>query len=269
MGRRRGLTLVELMIAVAIMTIIAGTISAVSMAMQQASNYTYDRGTALQHGRVALERINQQIAGAYTAPGHPGVAVYVETLGTYRYPDTLLVWRPAGTPANVNGPPLISEVYFYCFDPTTPGTLIELTAPSDNRTIPLDATLQTSTWKTALDGLKMASTSKKTTLTTLLRTATVTGSAPSSMSKTRGVVRFELTVTPSLANITSYQGGSITWANLPWPQGLYSSLFGMRQVWLRSELQLMPASKTGQQDTSGQLPIPVFGSQAIYSLLTP
>jgi prepilin-type N-terminal cleavage/methylation domain-containing protein len=267
---RRGLTLVELLIAVAITTIIAGTMSAVSIAMSQASNYTNDRGTALQHGRVALDRMNLNISKAYATTGHPGLAVYVETLGTNRYPDTLLVWCPNGAPANPNGPPLIKELYIYCFDPTAPGTLIELTAPSDTRTIPLDASLQTSTWKAVLDGLKTSSSSVKTTLTPLLRTCTVTGNgAPSSMVKTRGAIRFELTVTPSLANYTSYLAGTTTWANLPWPQGLYSSQFGMRQVWVRTELQLMPASKAGQQDTSGMLPIPLFGSSSIYYTMTP
>src|SRR5947207_1272867 len=61
---RRGLTLVELLIASAIMSIMAGAMSALAISMRQATEYTNDRGTALQHGRVSLERINQILSTA-------------------------------------------------------------------------------------------------------------------------------------------------------------------------------------------------------------
>ena len=271
-ARRAGLTLVEMMVAIAIMTIMAGAVGSLSVAIQQANDYSNGRSTALQHARVSVERINRMVTTAYAAPTHPGVAVYVTTWGTNRYPDTLLVWQPPnGVPTNPLGPPLISEVTFYCFDPTTPANLLELTAPGDTRTIPFDSTLQTTAWGTALDALKRANTSQKTTLTTLLRqfTATGSGAQPAGFSATRGAARFELTLAPLASEYSAYLGGSSTWANMSWPVGLYSSQFGLRRVWVRTELQLMPANRAGQQDTTGGLVLPFFSSAAFSYTMTP
>jgi hypothetical protein len=244
-----------------------------AIAMQQASTYNEGRTTALQHARVALERIDLMLTTAYAAPNHPGAAVYVDTLGTYRYPDTLIVWHPAGgTPVNAAGPPLISECIFYCWDPSAPTNLIELTAPSNNSTIPLDSTLQTTAWRSTLNALKTASSSKKTVLTTLLRTASVSsgsGSLPTGMANLRGAVRFELTVTPSAATYSSYLAGNTTWANLPWPAGMYGSQFGLRQIWLRCELQLTPSVAPGQAGAASLSPIAFFGSSVLTDQMTP
>jgi pilin/secretion family protein with methylation motif len=268
---RGGLTLVELMIASSIMTIMCGAMAALAMALQQSSEYNYGHSTALQHARVTLERINRIVSTAYTAPGHPGVAVYVDTVGTYRYPDTLIVWQPSGMPTNLLGPPLIGECVFYCCDPSNPANLIEFTSPGDARTIPFDATLQTTGWRTTLNSLKTAGSSQKTTLTTLLRQCALSsgGSIPTGMATTRGAVRFELTVTPSTNSYSSYLAGTTTWTNLAWPQGLYGSQYGMRSVWLRTELQLMPVQKTGQQDPTGTLCLPFFGSTVLQEAMTP
>lgn len=266
------MTLVELLVATAIMSILAGSLVALTTATQQGSTYSTDYSTALQHGRVTLERIDYILSGAYSTPGHPAAAVYVETIGNYRYPDTLIIWHPAGTPANVNGPPLVSECYFYCWDPTTPSTLIELTNTSNTSTIPLDATLQTGAWKATLDSLKTSSSSKKTVLTTLLRPCSVStngSSVPSGTATTRGAVRFNLTVSPSLTEYSNYQAGSTTWGNMSWPQGLFASTYGVRQVWLATELQLMPASKAGTQDPTGLFVIPMFGSSTLYYTMSP
>ena len=45
---------------------------------------------------------------------------------------------------------------------------------------------------------------------------------------------------------------------------MYSTAGGLRQVWVSTELQLMPAQLLGEQDTTGQLPISFFGSTAMY-----
>jgi len=255
--------------SVAIMGILAGAMAGISMAVQQSALYNYGRTTSTQNARVALERINRMILTATSAENYPGVAVCTTSIGSYLFPDTLLVWHPAsGTPTNAAGPPLISELLIYCFDPNTPNNLIELTAPTNTGTIVMDcATLSSGSWPTVIAGLKTAATSQKTVLTSLLRTAA--SSSSGSTSGLRGVVRFNLDLHATATEWSSYQGGSLTWANIAWPQGLYSSAGALRQAWVHSELQLMPAQLQGQQDPSGQRPLVYFGSAALYYQVTP
>jgi len=260
---RRGMTMVELLMAVAIMGILAGAMAGIAMAVQQSAVYNYGRTTSAQNARVSLDRINRMVLTATSAPNYPGVAVCTTTIGSYLFPDTLLVWHPAsGTPVNAAGPPLISELVIYCFDPNTPNNLIELTAPTNNSTIVMDsATLSSGSWPNVIAGLKTASSSQKTVLTSLLRTAAASG--------VRGVVRFNLDLHATASEWTSYQNGSLTWANIAWPQGLYSSAGALRQASVRTELQLMPAQLQGQQDPSGQQPLIYFGSASLYYQVNP
>jgi hypothetical protein len=264
------MTLVEMTMAMTIMGIMASVLAALALSVQESTDYNVGRGTGLQHARVTLGRINQMLAGANAAtinsggtPGeYPGAAVVYDQVGNYTYPDTLLIWNPAGTPANPNGPPLVRELLIYCPDPAAPNQLIELTAPSDARAIPLDGpTLNVDPWKTQITLLKSAATSQKTILTKLLRTASVPGS--NGASGLRGAVRFGLDLHPSLAEMSAYQAGSLAWSSMQWPAGVYSSMAGLRQVWVRTELQLMPPQFQGQQDTTGQLPLPFFGSATL------
>src|ERR1700677_4263322 len=114
---RPGMTMVELLMAVGIMGILAGAMAGIAMAVQQSALYNYGRMTSAQNARVALERINRMIFTATSAENSPGVAVCTTSIGSYLFPDTLLVWHPAsGTPANAAGPPLISELIIYCYD---------------------------------------------------------------------------------------------------------------------------------------------------------
>lgn len=264
---RGGLTLLEMLISISIVSIIALAMSGLAITVRQTTAYTQGYGTALQHGRVVLERIHSLVSGAYTTPNHPGVVVVFDPLGSYRFPDTLLVWRPAGTPANAAGPPLLGEVVIVCPDPADPSRLVEITAPGDTRPVPLDsAALNTTAWRNALAAVKTADTSRKTVLTNLLRTARTSSGATGTV---RGAVRFECELHPTAAEWASYQAGSLAWQNLSWPQGLYhaASRSGLRQVWVRSELQLLPDALPGQQDASAQQVVPLFGSTAVYYTL--
>jgi prepilin-type N-terminal cleavage/methylation domain-containing protein len=266
---RAGLTLVELMMAVAIMGIMAGAMSMLAASVQQGAAYNEGRGASLQHARVVFDRINRMVNSATTAPTHPGVGVVVTTSGSNLYPDTLIVWTPAnGTPTNPGGPPLVKECTIYCPDPNTPSQLVEITAPSDSTPLPLDSTLNTTAGQAQVAAIKTASTSKKTLLTDLLRTASTSTSSNGSTSLC-GAVRFNLDLYPSTANYSSYLAGTSTWISLPWPRGMYSSTFGLRQVYLHTELQLMPKNRKGQQDTSGSLPVPFYNSNTLYYMMSP
>jgi len=65
--------------------------------------------------------------------------------------------------------------------------------------------------------------------------------------------------------MTSYRGGSLAWEDVAWPQGWFSTSCGMRQIWLRSELQLV----SEEYNDDGTLPataigLPFLGSATNY-----
>jgi len=74
--------------------------------------------------------------------------VVTTQVNTFTYPDTLVVWRPTGTPANPTGLPLYSELVIYCPHPTIPNQFVEMTAPTNTQTVP--AATDQAGWQTAL-----------------------------------------------------------------------------------------------------------------------
>jgi hypothetical protein len=172
-----------------------------------------------------------------------------------------VVWRPSsGTPANPQGAPLASELVIFCPDPAAPSHLVELTVPADSSTLPVPTS---STFKSYIDALKTESGVQKTLLTDLMHTDT----DPSNV--LRGCVRFVVTVNPSYSDINSYRSGTTAWASVPWAQGVWSSNSGMRQVWARTELQLMPAGAWLVTNIAAKQPVPFFGSAANYYEVLP
>lgn len=257
---RRGLTLTELLLATAVMSIVAGITGMLATTVEQGWKAGEGLSDALQNGRVIRERILQRVQQAYTAELYPGFAVAVTMVGTNRFPDTLVVWSPSGTPVNVNGPPKISECIFFCPNPSAPNELLEITAPSDNRDIPFDSTLSGTAWLSDLSTLKSATTSTRVVVTKLLRVAQ-TGA--SDASTRRGCVRFEQTLGPTAADWASYRAGTLAWSSVPFAQSIRGTQFGLRQSRLRFEMQLMADGDTAT-DTVQQEAIAVFGSAALY-----
>jgi prepilin-type N-terminal cleavage/methylation domain-containing protein len=263
-GLRRGLTLLELMLAMTVSTILIGSLAVLADATRRTSEFNEGQSATVQHARVVFQRINRYLSEAYATETYPGVVVVDETIGSHRHCDTVLIWRPAGgTPANAAGPPLVKELLIICPDPSDPRRLVEITAPSDSRTIQLnEASLLTSSGRSFVSGIKTASTSVKTLLTPLMRTAATSSGGSNNL---RAALRFECELHPTTAEMTAYRGGSLDWNEIAWPQGIFSSTFGQRQIWLRSEVQLMSQS----YNADGTLPatavaIPFYGSGTRY-----
>jgi hypothetical protein len=260
------MTLIELMFSLTITSILVGTLGVMAHSVGQHSKYNEGQTTALQQARVGLERLNRYVSEAYATETYPGVVVMDETIGGVRYPDTVLIWHPStGTPANAAGPPQIRELIIICPDPANPSRLLEITAPTDSRTIQLnEASINSSAGRALVNSVKSANGSVKAVLTYQLRTASpASGSA-------RGVVRFECELHPTAAEISAFRNGTAAWTSLAWPQDTYGSNFGVRQVWLRSELQLTSLARA----SDGSLPddamtLPFFGSSACYYQLKP
>lgn len=263
--RRAGLTLLELLIATTMMLMLAGVLGGLAAAVQTSADYSQGHGDATQHARVALERITRNVTQATAAAEHPGFAVVFDQIGPWQYPDTLLVWRPAGAPANAAGPPLVRELVIYCPNPSNPEQLLEITAPTDSRSLPLDSRIQQSPWRQIVDDVKTSSASQRVVLTDLLRVASTAGkrSSSSQANTLRGAVRFEQELRPSAVQWSQYRAGTRTWENLSWPQGVYGSRTGLRHAWLRIELQLMPGAPAAGADLEGHQAYPFFGSAAV------
>ncbi|HZZ29280.1 MAG TPA: prepilin-type N-terminal cleavage/methylation domain-containing protein [Pirellulales bacterium] len=260
---RRGLTLVELMISIMILSVTVVALVMMFRAVEISSEYSQGYGTATQHARVTLDRLDRAINQAYANVSYCGAWIVSTTIGSYTFPDTLVVWRPAsGTPANSSGAPLASELDIFCPDPAAANQLVEITVPNDTSTMPSPS--NAATFKSYISGLKTESGVNKVQLTNLLHTTAVTGS-----SQTFGAVRFVVQLSPSDASYSSYQSGSTTFQNLPWAQSMCSPSTGLRQVWVRTELQLIPYGQWLVTNAVAEQAVPFFGSCAYYYEMTP
>lgn len=255
------MTLIELLISISMMALMAASLGVVARTVQMTSAYTEGYSTATQHARVSFERISRMVSEATASESFPGAAVFATTVGSYRYPDTLVVWHPTTTAANPTGLPQFRELVVYTFNSSDPSQFLEITNPADSRTVP--ALTSTGTWATELTNLRNSTTATKTLLTDLVRTA----NASSGTSGIRAAVRFELELRPTAAEVTSYRNGTLAWENMSWAQGIYGSQTGLRQAWVRGEMQLLPSTGAAATRTS-QVPAAFFGSAALYSQLS-
>ncbi len=236
------------------MAMIAVALATLSRTVQISSEYSHGHGTANQHARVAIERINRAVRGAAATADHPGVVVLSETVGGWRFPDTFVVWR-----ADSNGDelPQVNELVVFCPNPEAPDELWELSTPSDSSTVTLSDNLDL---KNAVGRIKEAADSQRVVLTDLLRVASpnVDGSA------TRGALRFEVELAPTAEQWKSYQASELSWDELSWAQGVYGSQTGLRQSWVRYEIQLTPGDYASDASNNSDLAMPFLGSATLY-----
>jgi hypothetical protein len=254
--RHTGLSLVELLMAATILAMLAGGVAALSIAVQASSDFHYGRGLALQHGRVALERMERTLNSAHASQSFPGFVVFAESEWGVSWPDTLVAWSPGGTVSEPDGLPLFRELVVFCVDPQFPQRLLEIRPSEDSRTVPpLD---DIASWQSELISLKQSQDVERVVLTDLLRVAPVFEGPAAPL---RGAVRFHVALRPSAAEWEEYQDGERAWEEVSWVQDIYGGGSGLRQVWCGIELQLRPGDVN---DHSLEAAIPVFGSAAMY-----
>jgi len=75
----------------------------------------------------------------------------------------------------------------------------------------------------------------------------------------RAALRFEARYRPSWEEYAAYKAGTTAWSALGWPQSIYGPNMGLRQAWLRIELQLAAEEENTQPES-----YPFFGSAALY-----
>lgn len=252
---RRGLTLVELMVASLVMALIAATVSVLASSAQLANDQTGGDGLASQHARVVINRIEQTMLAATATEEFPGFASFHEAIAEWQLPHWLVVWSPDPALPDTDGVPQFSEIVVYTPDPSAPHRLLEVTNRTDEREVPpfTDSIL----WRTEIENMIKAGSS--VVLTDLVRTA-------SDGTLTRGLVRFITRVHPTTSEWQTYISAptDANWSSMSWPQDLYSVNGGIRQSWCRIELQLMPGPGSPDEDPTGQTAIPFFGSAALY-----
>ena len=191
--------MLELLIAMSIMVMVVGTLGVLAKAIQQSYAYTEGHGTATQHARVALDRIANTVAQSTTNDQFPGAIVVADTVGEWRFPDVLVVWRPTNDPIDPDGLPRFNELVIYCPNVDEPNELVELTLPGDTRTVPPVSNL--SQWRSEISAIRTGGSGNSVTLTKLLRTCLTTDASESGA---RGAVRFETRLRPSLAEWDAY-----------------------------------------------------------------
>jgi hypothetical protein len=252
---RVALTLVELLLAISILSLMAGAVGVLARTVSVSTQYSENATTSLQHGRVTLERISRTIAAAHANENFPGAIVVPETVSGVRHPHTVVVWKPSGTPASPEGLPRFSELVVFAPSLTAPNELREFTFPTDTRTAP--PITSAASWQTELAALKAAAATKKVLLTDRMRVSTASGET-----EKRGAVRFEVQYRPSRAEWANFRSGALAWNDITWPQDLFGSQTGLAQTWIRIELQLVPFASS-RVVTSSETLMPLFGSGAV------
>lgn len=255
------MTLVELLAVSAILLMMAGMLGSLSLAVQTTHDSQYQRGLTLQHGQVVLDRLRQRLDRAVGNENFPGAAVFAQTIGSVTYPDTLVVWCPATTPAAPTGLPRISELVVFCPNPNDPSELWEIRNPADTRTVP--AVTNASAWQTELASLRSSSSVERVVLTDLLRTATPTGE--SGTSSRLAALRFEVVRRPSATEWAAYRANTLAWTSVSFAQGIRGPTFGLSQTVVRWELQLRPGDSA---DLSREASTPFFGASSLFFPLT-
>lgn len=273
---RAGLTFIELLLAISVVMMIVMALSAVTTAVTEGYEYNTGYSEILQQVRVALSRIERAAKTATASEAFPGILVVPQTTGGYEYPDAVVIWNPDnGAAVDPEGLPRMNEIVVFRTNPYSPNKLIEMRFPNNTDEVP-DASSLT-LWREILDEYLAAEAGVSGSVSDFdswqrPSIAVITEQVRTSMLKSEdslgasnfGAVRFEVRLSPDDIDLASYEAGDLTWDQLSWPQGVYSSSTGMRQVWLRTEIQLVPNIGEGTAD-----PIPFFGSAALYYDLSP
>lgn len=257
--RRKALTLIELLIATSIMAVMAGVLGGLALSVQMQSRHSQGHGEAVQHARVILDRMQRAMNESTTSESFPGFFVVSTTVGTYSLPEDVVVWRPTGVVANPTGLPRWCEVVIFGPDPVAPNRLLEITIPTDTRTVP--ALTNLTSWRNEVAAFKTSASSTKVELTTLMRTANLASSGAPNL---HAAIRFDIQQRPDDIQWAEYKAGTRTWDSLDWVQSIYGTKTGLRQSWCRIEVQLQPGSDADVDQTSSQITLTFFGSAAVY-----
>ena len=246
------------MVAAVVTTMVSAAVAMLANTLQTANAHSQNAFALAQQARICLQRMERTIQRAYANELFPGVISFSNLTGGFALPDTLVIWTPInGVPANSSGLPQVGELTIYTPSATTASQLLEITLPSDSSMVPDPG--DDDAWQALLASLRSSNLATRRTLIDRLRTGMVAG-------QTRAALRLETRLRPDQAALDDYRSLPFNsrdysrWRGLDWPQGLYSMTSGIRQVWCRIELQLVPENELPTSDAA----VPFFGSAAFY-----
>jgi prepilin-type N-terminal cleavage/methylation domain-containing protein len=261
----RGVTLIELLIAITITSMLSVVLGGLVMAVQSAREHTEGLEEATAQAQAALERIKYMVsqAGVYEIDSSPtalGLAVVSREWSTYSLPQILVVWSggreggmaDAGTQTRL---PVVNELVIYTYDPDDPQRLVELVVEDDSSDIDFTAAGFADTVLALIE----SESAEKLLLCDRLRRSVLAGAVPFSDPGV-GHVFFEIETLPSDDSIAAATPGTSDWNGLLWSQGVVSSDSGMRQATLRMEVQVEPHRYEVSGAEDSPIAIPFFGS---------
>lgn len=248
----------ELLIASSIMAMTVAAMASLGSATQSAAGYANGHNEVVEQARMIAARIKRTVEEATASDEFPGFVVISTTVDGVQYPDALVVWHPDGAAADPDGLPRFGELVIYAPHPAFPNTLVEISMPGVTQAVP--AVSDTTAWQTELLTAQLGTVAKQIVLTRQLRICTTGNETlPAGYSpKRRGAIRFESRLRPSQEEWALLEDGSLDWDLMAWVQDIHSAETGLRQAWLRFELQLSP------NDVVGEVPVPFFGSATLY-----
>ena len=260
----RGMTLVELMIAMTITAMITVILGGLVLAVHTVREYSEGSEEVVGQTQASFDRIQYMVSqtGVYRVDGRPtvpGIAVVNQTYSDTIVPNILVVWS-GGSFGGMSAKgvqsrlPLFSELVIYTTDPDDPSQLVEMTFPGDSSSIDFQAADFDAT---ILQYLSSGNPTKTKLYTRIHTISTSSNSAPDST--TIGAVRFDPRFTPSDSDLAATAPLTDDWLTLNWAQGIVATDSGMRQVTIAIELQLEIIGKG-----SGNASISPFWGSASY-----
>jgi len=134
-GRRRGFTLVEMMVALVIFMLFMGAVYGMYTAAQSAIVHAEEQETLYQTGRVLLAQLNAELTCLYVSAEGPAVALLGEDAGTDERPEdsiTFLTTAHVAAEGQLVGD--VSQVRYSLEDESAderPGLYVEESFPPD------------------------------------------------------------------------------------------------------------------------------------------
>lgn len=271
---RGGLTLVELLMAMAISSILVVALGGIVTATQSAWKHTQGIEDSQAQITATFDRIKIMVsqAGVYQVSGQPpqiGLAVVTHSWNSIDIANTLVVWT-GGRNGGISDQgiltrlPKISELLIYTSDPDDAHNLIEVALPGVDSSIDFTSSSFNSTIRSAIksNSAESALLSNRIKSSQFVLSGNPWGSPV-------GNIRFEIVKTPSDSSLSSVSPGTSDWMNLPWPQGATSSTSGLRLVTINYEIQFETAERTSANDINSPTALPFFGSSSRYYAYAP
>jgi len=273
-NHRSGLTLVELLMAMAISSILIVALGGIVTATQSA--WIHSQGIEDSQAQVTatFDRIKMMVsqAGVYQVSGQPpqvGLAVVTHSWNYVDIPDTLVVWtggRNGGISDNgtLTRLPKMNELLIYTLDPNDPHNLIEVALPESTTEIDFNSSSFKNTIRTAI---KSKNAESALLCNRFKNSQYILSGSP--WGPATGILLFEITKTPSDSSLGAVTAGTSSWMNLSWPQGTVSASSGLRQVSVQYEAHIEISERTSLNEVNSTTALPFFGSCSRLYAYTP